>query len=282
MGKLKELNPKDYGMVLVKDLGTQYATEEKKSKTRYAIFICPKCGEEFKTDVSNARLARKRPTSMCKKCSMKMNSTRGKTHGLSKSHPLYNSWSGKKQRCNNPKAPGYADYGGRGITMCAEWANSFVEFVKYIEGLDSYAEKIANPDKKYTLDRIDNDGNYEPGNVRWATQTVQNHNQRKSKRNTSGYIGVSQVKVTGNWQSLFSYYDTRHINTFLDKEHAAMQYDLWVLKYNTDRTLNKPELLELYRTLDPDTYHHDTRLEEKIARRKAILLEEMKELEKVN
>lgn len=76
----------------------------------------------------------------------------------------YNSWAMMKQRCLNPNATGYARYGAMGITVWPEWARSFKAFYEYI-----------GPRPEGTsLDRINPAGNYEPGNVRWATRAEQN------------------------------------------------------------------------------------------------------------
>lgn len=74
-----------------------------------------------------------------------------------------------KQRCLNPNHAAYENYGGRGITVCQQWVESFETFL---------ADVGCKPDPDLTLDRIDNDGNYEPGNIRWATRSQQNSNQR--------------------------------------------------------------------------------------------------------
>jgi hypothetical protein len=90
------------------------------------------------------------------------------THGKSTSTEYY-IWTSLKGRCLNPSNEAYSNYGGRGITVCEEWAKSFEAF---------YSDMGPRPSKNHSLDRIDPDGNYELGNCRWADSYTQATNQR--------------------------------------------------------------------------------------------------------
>lgn len=98
----------------------------------------------------------------------------GRTHNLSHL-PEYQSWLRAKSRCNNPKNPSYARYGERGIRVCERWLESFENF---------YEDVGPKPSDIHSIDRIDSNGNYEPGNVRWATPTEQSRNLSSNRRIT--------------------------------------------------------------------------------------------------
>ena len=116
------------------------------------------------------------------------------THGGTHTR-LYGVYKSMIQRTCNPNSPSYKNYGGRGITICDEWLNDFAAFRDWAmaNGYDPDA-----PHGKCTIDRIDNDGNYEPSNCRWVDMVVQCHNQRKRKRNPAGFKPVEQVDADGN------------------------------------------------------------------------------------
>lgn len=98
-----------------------------------------------------------------------VSSTQALTHGMTH-EPIYQVWSAMKERCGNPRNKSYADYGGRGIRVCEPWLASFETF------LADMGERPVGT----SIDRIDNEGNYEPGNCRWATASQQRMNRRDS------------------------------------------------------------------------------------------------------
>jgi len=112
-----------------------------------------------------------------------------KTHGLSQSKDKYYTlWKNIKQRCYNKNYSYFEYWGGRGITMYDKWINDPISFIEYVKSLENYDKD------NYSLDRENNSGNYEPGNLRWATNQEQNINQRlkngKIKSNKTGYKGI--------------------------------------------------------------------------------------------
>jgi hypothetical protein len=94
------------------------------------------------------------------------------TPGPSRIEPEYSTWRHMIRRCERPEWEGFANYGGRGIGVCARWRESFAAFL---------ADMGRRPGDGYSIDRINNDGNYEPDNCRWATQREQCRNRRVTR-----------------------------------------------------------------------------------------------------
>jgi hypothetical protein len=105
---------------------------------------------------------------------------RNTTHHEAHRTPEYAAWKKMKERCLNPGCRVYPDYGGRGITVCPEWLHSYHAFLACVgrrpPGRSPGGRAL------YSLGRIENNGNYEPGNVEWQTQTVQCNNKRNNRR----------------------------------------------------------------------------------------------------
>jgi hypothetical protein len=138
------------------------------SKSRGLVwrFLCD-CGELF--DASGNEVRRGGITS-CKKCADAKKAAQKTTHGLCKT-PEYRTWSAMKRRCFNHGTEHFAEYGGRGITVCDRW-QSFENFL---------ADMGARPTPKHSIERVDNSGNYEPDNCKWETMIGQSNNKRNNR-----------------------------------------------------------------------------------------------------
>ncbi len=127
--------------------------------------------------------------------------------------PEYQSWLDMIKRCTKPTNKDYRHYGARGITVCPAWLDSFEAFI---------ADMGKRPDGR-TLDRIDNNGNYEPGNCRWATRAQQRVNQRPLRPDQ--LMGATQIKKTGRWQAQIGRNGKHfYLGTFATREEAAARY----------------------------------------------------------
>ena len=133
-----------------------------------ARWICNcDCGN---TSIVTANNLRAKQTISCGCYRRETTSKRFRVHGKRWTRE-YNVWLCAKNRCFNPRCKTYPDYGGRGIQMCDEWKHSF----------NAFLEHMGKCPEGMTLDRINNDGNYEPANCRWTTVQTQNNNQRRTR-----------------------------------------------------------------------------------------------------
>lgn len=128
------------------------------------LFHC-ECGRDYECRISHVR------GGLIQSCGCRQREVllaRITKHGWTGT-PEYRAWQGMITRCENPHDLGYRNYGGRGIQVCDEWRKSFEEFIAHIG---------PRPSKDHSMDRIDNDRGYEPGNVKWATRREQMANRR--------------------------------------------------------------------------------------------------------
>lgn len=125
---------------------------------------------------------------------------------------IYNIHKFMKQRCLNPNAPNYKDYGGRGITICDEWLD-----------FNNFYADMGDPPRDCTLDRINNNLGYNPDNCRWATQEEQSFNKRLQRRNKSGHKGIRWREKRGKWEAYISIQGKhKHVGSFDTLEEAIV------------------------------------------------------------
>lgn len=141
------------------------------------------CSNEFTTCGGKLRSGE---VVTCPKCSSERVRKSRTKHGQRHSAE-YRIWTHIKSRCFNPNVPEFENYGGRGITVCDEWRDSFTSFLTYMG---------PRPTPKHSIDRYpDNNGNYEPGNCRWATSKEQANNTRSNRK-----VAVSgEIKNSTQW-----------------------------------------------------------------------------------
>ena len=215
MEQIKEELPEP---ILIEDLGMIFSTENSKKKFRYGIYKCGFCGNKFKANTYNINSGHRKSCG----CYHKKKMTK---HGLGSTR-LYNTWSKLKDRVFNLKSKDYYNYGGRGITICEEWLD--------IQNFYDWAMKNEYSDE-LSIDRIDNDGNYEPSNCRWTTQTIQNRNQRLRKDNTSGYKGVSYKKRRGDYSAQITIKSKKiHLGYFQTAVEGAIAYNNYIIENNLE------------------------------------------------
>ena len=208
---------------LLEDLGMMFPNENSNKKTRFGIYKCGFCGTNFKAIISHIK---SKNTKSCGCYKKRRNEESHKTHGL-KYTRLYNIWGCMKKRTLNPKNKQYNDYGGRGITICDEWKNDFMSFYNWAME-NGYSDKLS-------IDRIDNDGNYEPSNCRWTIKTIQQRNRGIYKNNTSGYKGVSYHKGSNKYTAQIGVNKKYiYLGSYLNIIEGAIAYNNYIIENNLE------------------------------------------------
>ncbi|HEY8560533.1 MAG TPA: hypothetical protein VIL74_09160 [Pyrinomonadaceae bacterium] len=158
---------------------------DKRNKTAW-LCVC-ECGTQKVIRQSHLR------TGIAKSCGCQRQISRViklTKHGASRSI-TYNSWLAMKQRCLNPKHKKYKNYGGRGITICERWLDSFEYFL---------ADMGERPSSSHTIDRINHDGNYAPENCRWLLQA----NQQRNKSDNRLITINGETKCVSEWCEVYN------------------------------------------------------------------------------
>lgn len=185
MSRGQPIENKRFGRLTVVALNKERSTPRR----RYYDCLCD-CGDT-KTVLRDNLIGGKTMSCGCLQkesaiSSINKNRGRGELHGDSRAR-LYSIWQNMLNRCRNHNVPEYEHYGARGITVCDEWVSSYVTFKQWAEQ-HGYNDGL-------TIDRIDNNGNYEPHNCRWVDMTTQANNKRNNK-----LIEVNgMVKTEAQW-----------------------------------------------------------------------------------
>lgn len=155
------------------------------------------CGNQTNVGTNSLRSGHIRSCGCLQREAVRKTGKENATHGASviredgekRLDPEYQVWSSMRNRCNNPQHQSYKRYGGRGISVCKEWDESYEAFLRDIG---------PRPSLKHSIDRRNNDGNYEPSNCRWATKSEQSRN---TCANTMVTIGGDTRCIT-EWAEL--------------------------------------------------------------------------------
>jgi hypothetical protein len=177
MGKFNDLTGQTFGRL------TALSVSHNKNKQWFWKFFCV-CG---KVVIRRGSCVKSGHTKSCG-CLNKDVITKHKMNGS----PEHKIWAGLKQRCLNKLSQGYENYGGRGITVCQRWQESFENF---------FEDMGPRPSKNHSIERIDNDGPYSPENCKWATIKEQSKNKRPNKREI-WMLYNGEKKSLGEWAKI--------------------------------------------------------------------------------
>lgn len=147
--------------------------------------------------------------------------------GRMSEHPLYDTWRGMLERCNNINSKAYLRYGGKGVKVFLpwtekarhsqhkRWSKGFCCFLEYVENI------LGPKPSGFSLDRIDSNGDYQPENLRWADASLQKKNQKVT--NSTGYKYVYPVSGSSKWQGEYKNGKSRiYVGSFKTKEQAYL------------------------------------------------------------
>ena len=209
-------------MILLQELDRRLPSFKSKQKTRYGLYLCPVCNQKSERAINNIKRQNQ------KSCGCDIDK-----HNMSKSK-LYRVYKSMINRCYRKKTFSYERYGGRGIKVCNEWKSKASAFFEWAVK-NGYQVGL-------TIDRINNDGNYEPSNCRWTTHKEQVLNQNQiPKNNTTGYRGVSIDK--NKFRALITVDKKRiHLGFFETALDGAIAREKYIIENNLPNIRNNIEI----------------------------------------
>jgi len=224
---------KKYGMLKV--LNDELYIQYKSGRCKKGLFKCD-CGNIKEIRFSSVSTG---VTTSCGCKQSRLLSEKNTVHGLSK-HPLYKKWLSIKNRCYIKSNIEYKNYGGRSIEICKEWKNNFKNFYDW-SILNGYVSSL-------TIDRINNDGNYEPSNCRYVDLKSQQNNKRNNfyitfngdKKTLSEWSDISGVNSNTIRGRILNGVDIEH-SIFSKENHnkGALHYNYGKVAFNSKKVLNK-------------------------------------------
>lgn len=212
---VKEDLPIGYRSGRLTVVGKSFFMDFAKGRLKYAVCECD-CGE---FSVVSSTYLRLKTTQSCGCARDEASGNRFRTHGMSQTR-IYREWAGMIQRCTNPNGVSWEHYGGRGISVCDEWMESFESFRDW-----SYENGYADD---LSIDRKDNNGNYCPENCRWGDIIVQANNRSNNRRETCW----GEAKTVAEWSR-----DPR-----CQVSHEILQDRLQTLGWPIETALTTPKL----------------------------------------
>jgi len=219
----KSLDGMRFGRLKVIKQCKDYVTPKGRHSSKY-LCKCD-CGNETEVMANSLKMGLSKSCS----CLQKEKAKQQTKHGLV-NHPLYVKWHNMIQRCENTKDVAYKNYGGRDIKVCKDWHDARI-FLKW--ALPKYKKGLQ-------IDRIDNNGNYEPSNCRFVTSSENIINQRKRKDNTSGYTGVYWGKSRSKWEVEITYQNKKHhLGLYNTKKIALEVRNNWIIENKTSHTIQE-------------------------------------------
>lgn len=212
--------------LLIEDLGLIHHGRSSK-RVHFAIYSCPSCGAHFKARALKDLSCKSR---WCRSCACTNNATK---HG-NYSHALYSTYTGMIERCESTSRKDSIHYSIKGISVCAEWAESFESFVSWAAS--------AGYKKGLSIERNDNEKGYSPDNCKWIPKSEQSINRGRFSNNTSGFKGVSFMKRLGKFRAYIGV-DRKiiYLGLHMTAEKAAAAYDDYVTKNGLMHPLNLPQ-----------------------------------------